>query len=292
VDLTVGYRYSDIQQRVNQQIAGELYGYPNTIDVYPVANLAETNQSYLGGIRWRISHEVMLYGRAATGYRPGGSRATLPGAPARFSDTYTSDSIHSYEAGIKVRALGGRLTFSTDAYVINWAKIQTLVYFGTSNTDGNAGTARSRGAEFEAIYAPIEGLTVGANAAYTDARFTEASAEANVTKGERLYYVPTLTRTVYVDYTVPLRNGWKPQIGAEYDYRSSQLDVNGVTLPGYTTFGIHAGVLFDKQSLRFYAKNLANERGIVGSGGYTPGALYEIAYTQPRTFGVVFSQKF
>ena len=184
------------------------------------------------------------------------------------------------------------MTFSTDAYVINWTKIQTLVYIGTSNTDGNAGTARSRGAEFEAIYVPMEGLTVGANTAYTDARFTETSAQANVMDGERLYYVPSWTRTVYVDYTVPLRSAWKPQIGAEYDYRSSQLDVNGITLPGYMTFGIHAGVLFGKQSLRFYAKNLTNERGIVGSGGSTPGVPYEIAYTQPRTFGVIFSQKF
>jgi outer membrane receptor protein involved in Fe transport len=44
--------------------------------------------------------------------------------------------------------------------------------------------------------------------------------------------------------------------------------------------------------LRFYVKNLTNERGIVGSGGYSPGVPYEVIYTQPRTFGVIFSQKF
>jgi iron complex outermembrane receptor protein len=292
VDITVGYRYSDVQQQVNTQIGGELAGSPGSIDVYPVADFAEVNKIYLGGIRWRVTDEVMLYGRAATGYRPGGARAVLPGAPPGFGDTYTSDSIHSYEAGVKVRALGGRLTLSTDAYVINWTQIQSLVYLGGLDTNGNAGTARSQGAELEAVYVPTEGITLGANFAYTDARFTETSAEAHVTDGELLQYVPTWARTAYVEYSVPFRGAWKRQIGGEYVYRSSQLDGSGVTLPRRNTFGLHAGVQIDRQSLRFYVKNLTNTRGIVGSLGYSPGAPYEVAYAQPRTVGLMFSRIF
>jgi iron complex outermembrane recepter protein len=292
VDITVGYRYSDVQQRVNTQIGGQLAGLPDTIDVYPVANFAEMNKTYLGGIRWRITDEVMLYGRAATGYRPGGARAVLPGAPPGFGDTYTSDGIHSYEAGLKVRILGGRLALCTDAYVINWNRIQTIVYFGGLNTDGNAGTARSRGTESEIAYVPIAGVTLGANIAYTDARFTETSAEAHVTDGEQLQFVPTWTRTAYVEYLVPLGSALKGQIGGEYVYRSSQLDGAGISLPRLNTFGLHAGVQFDRQSLRFYVKNLTNDRGVVGSVGYAPGAPYEVAYSQPRAIGLMFSQIF
>jgi iron complex outermembrane receptor protein len=260
--------------------------------VYPVENFAEVNKTYLGGIRWRISDEVMLYGRTATGYRPGGARAILPGAPPGFGDTYTSDGIHSYEAGLKVRALGGRLTLSTDAYLINWNQIQTIVYFDGLNTSGNAGTARSRGTELEAAYVPITGVTVGANFAYTDARFTETSADAHVTDGERLQFVPTWTRTAYVEYLVPLGSALKGQIGGEYVYRSSQLDGAGISLPSFNTFDLHAGVEFGRQSLRFYVKNFTNDRGIVGSVGYAPGAPYEVAYAQPRTIGLMFSQIF
>jgi iron complex outermembrane recepter protein len=293
VDLTIGYRYSNIQQQDYKRLAGELYASPGSVDFYPpAANSAQVNQTYLGGIRWRITDEVMLYGRAATGYRPGGTRPIPPGAPAGFGDTYTSDGVRSYEAGIKVRASGGRLVLSADTYLIDWSKIQTSIYVGAENVSGNAGTARSHGAEFEATYVPIEGLTLGANAAYTDARYTETSAEADVLAGQRLYYVPTMTRTVYIDYNLPLDSAWKPQIGAEYDYRSSQLDETGVTLPAYTTFGVHAEIQFDKQALRFYAKNLTNERGIVGSEGYGAGAPYEVVYAQPRTFGLIYSQRF
>ncbi len=292
LDVTVGYRYSDIQQTVNQTIAGTIEGYPGTADVYPTQNFAEVEQTYLTGIRWRVTDEVMLYGRAATGYRPGGTRAVLPGAPPGFGDTYTSDSIRSFEAGVKVRELGGRLTLSADAYVINWTNIQTIVFIGPNNTNGNAGTARSKGAEFEAAYVPFEGLSLGANTAYTNARFTETSAEANVTDGERLYFVPEWTRTVYADYTLPFGT-WKPQVGGEYVFRSSQLDETGVTLPGYSTFDIHAGLQFDKQSLRLYVKNLTNNRGIIGSSGYVGAGLpYGVAYEQPRTVGLIFSQKF
>ncbi|MEA3149665.1 MAG: iron complex outerrane recepter protein, partial [Gammaproteobacteria bacterium] len=233
--------------------------------------------------------------RAATGYRPGGQRGIPPGAPPGFGDTYTSDSIRSYEAGVKVRALGGRLTLSTDAYVINWSNIQTLIIVGIYDTDGNAGRAQSKGAEFEATYAPFDGLTLRANSAYTNARYTSTGpATPFITDGERLSYVPEWTRTVSVDYTLPFGT-WKPQVGAEYVYRSSQLDISEppVTLPGYTTFNLHAGVQFDNQSLRFYVKNLTNNRGILGSTGEIANSIpYAVIYQQPVTVGVMFSQKF
>jgi outer membrane receptor protein involved in Fe transport len=293
LDVTAGYRYSDVQQQVNGSSGGPIYGRPVT--VHPGLNFAEVNQTYLAGIRWRVTDEVMLYGRAATGYRPGGQRGVPPGAPPGFGDTFNSDTIRSFEAGVKVRALGGRLTLSTDAYVINWSNIQTLIIVGVYDTDGNAGTAKSKGAEFEATYVPFDGLTLRANTAYTNARYTETSATANITDGERLAFVPEWTRTVSVDYTLPFGT-WKPQVGGEYAYRSSQLDISlpPVTLPGYTTVGLHAGVQFDdKQSLRFYVNNLANNRGIVGTGGNIGyGIPYGVVYQQPVTVGLIFSQKF
>jgi outer membrane receptor protein involved in Fe transport len=297
LDVTAGYRYSDVQQQVERSSGGPLYGAPITVE--PVVNFAEVNQTYLAGIRWRVTDEVMLYGRAATGYRPGGQRGIPPGAPPGFGDTYNSDNIRSFEAGVKVRTLGGRLTFSGDAYVINWSNIQTLIVVGIYNTDGNAGTAQSKGGEFEATYVPFDGLTLAANTAYTNARFTETSATANTTDGERLAYVPEWTRTVSVNYMLPFGppfGTWKPEVGGEYAYRSSQLDASlpPITLPGYTTFGLHAGVHFDdKKSLRFYVNNLTNNRGIVGSGGNVGyGIPYGVVYQQPVTFGLMFSQKF
>jgi len=294
LDVTAGYRYSDIQQQVGRSRGGPLYGSPVTAS--PVLNFAEVSQTYLAGIRWRVTDEVMLYGRAATGYRPGGQRGVPPGAPPGFGDTYTSDSIRSFEAGVKVRALGGRLTLSTDAYVINWSNIQTLIIVGIYDTDGNAGTAKSKGAEFEASYVPFDGLTLRANTAYTNARYTSTNAAIPyITVGERLSYVPEWTRTVSVDYTLPFGT-WKPQVGAEYVYRSSQADISEppVMLPGYTAVNMHVGVQFDdKQSLRFYVNNLANNRGIVGSAGEIANSIpYGVVYQQPVTVGVIFSQKF
>jgi iron complex outermembrane receptor protein len=294
LDVTAGYRYSDVQQQVNESSGGPIYG--TGINAEPTLNFAEVNQTYLAGIRWRVTDAVMLYGRAATGYRPGGQRGIPPGAPPGFGDTFDSDSIRSFEAGVKVRALDGRLTLSTDAYVINWSNIQTLIIVGIYDTDGNAGTAQSKGAEFEATYVPFDGLTLRANTAYTNARYTSTSAATPyITDGERLSYVPEWTRTVSVDYTLPFGT-WKPQVGAEYVYRSSQFDISepAVELPGYTTFNLHAGVQFDdKQSLRFYVNNLANNRGILGSAGEIGyGIPYAVVYQQPVTVGVIFSQKF
>ena len=84
-----------------------------------------------------MNSNVMYYLRAASGYRPGGGRTIPPGAPAGFSASYVSDSIWSYEAGVKVRALDDRLSLDADGFWINWTDIQSLVYIGQFNTDGN-----------------------------------------------------------------------------------------------------------------------------------------------------------
>jgi outer membrane receptor protein involved in Fe transport len=293
LDVTLGTRHSQTDQTRQQYTTGILYE-PDQPPGYVYANnqkFTETANTCLGGIRWRVTDDVMIYGRAASGYRPGGGRSVPPGFPAGFSDVYTSDSIWSYEAGVKIRALDGRLTVDADTFWINWSNIQTLITVGGFNTDGNAGTARSRGAELQVAYIPIDGMTVGANAAYTDAKFAEDNTTVGVTKGERLFFVPNFTGTAYVNYS--WSGAWKPSVGAEYDYRSSQLDITRVTLPGYSLSSAHAGIQHENQTVVMYIKNLANVRGLIGSqGDWIPGTPFPVVITQPRTLGITFSQKF
>jgi iron complex outermembrane recepter protein len=247
--------------------------------------------SYLGSLRWEPTDEVTLYARAASGYRPGGGRSIPPGAPANFSPVYGSDSIWSYEAGAKYRAPSGNFTIDADAFWIDWSNIQSLVYVGVFNTDGNAGTARSRGFELQSTWVPLEGLTLSANGAYTDAIFTQTVQ--SFIAGERLYFVPRLTGSVSVDYSRRLWDDWTGSIGGDYSYVGSELDNTYFALPSYTILNLHAGMARDHYSVNLYAKNATNNLARIGDSGYFPGfSPYVVTLHQPLNVGITFNQHF
>jgi iron complex outermembrane receptor protein len=291
-DVTAGFRDSRISQTRLRGAEG-LLANPANPGVYAVTYQAfsESSDTYLAAARWRVTDDVLLYARAASGYRPGGGRSVPVGAPAGFPTTYTSDSLWSYETGVKLRELEGRLTLDADAYWINWKNIQTLQPVAGKTVDGNAGTAISRGIEFQIDYVPYRGLTVGANTAYTDARFTEAVPGINVFDGERLYYVPKWTAEAHSDYSMPIGAGLRGFVGGDYQYQSLRYDENRTPLPGYGVWNVHTGLNNDRYRVNLYVNNLTNKIGLLGynTGGY--GAPYGFAVSTPRTFGVTFAEK-
>jgi outer membrane receptor protein involved in Fe transport len=296
LDVTGGYRHSHITQSGTTIQGGYFYGLPDLSRVQSSSS-KENADTYLGGVRWRPTSGVMFYVRAASGYRPGGTRSLPPGAPADFGNTFKSDSIWSYEAGTKINLFSGRVTFEADAFRIDWKDIQTLVFFGPFSTTGNAGKARSQGGEIQASFEPVKGLVLSGNAAYTDAKYTEDSAQILVTKGEHLPYVPKWTATGEVDYSWSLNERLKAHVSGDYDYKSSMID-NGAefyTIPGFATINLRAGIETDKHwTFNLYVKNVTNKRAIVGTeqGYYTFFNPFVVTVNEPRSYGISLSQKF
>jgi iron complex outermembrane recepter protein len=292
-DVTFGYRYSEIGQHRTSWIRGAIYeGSPTGLE-FDDLSTTQSSDTYLGGARWHITDDVMFYLRAASGYRPGGVRSPLPGGPADFSLQYSSDSIWSYEAGLKTKWLDGRLTVDTDVFWINWDNIQALVTIGPFNTDGNGGHALSRGAEMQATYVPVRGLTLRGNIAYTDAFFKGADPSVLVTAaGQRLFFVPELQGSISGDYSWPIGN-YQASVGADWSYTGDQYDVTNFLLPSYSLVNVRTGVKWDNYNVNVFVKNLTDKRAIVGDTGYAAGFNpYTVTINQPLTVGISFSQHF
>lgn len=294
LDVTFGYRYSDIlQNRVNWD-GGVLYEGNNTTVVSFDQSSKQSSDTYMAGARWHITDDVMVYLRAASGYRPGGVRTPLPGAPPDFGNVYYSDNIWSYETGLKVKALDGRLTVDTDLFWINWDNIQALVTIGQFNTDGNGGHALSRGVETQATYVPVNSLTLRANFSYTDAFFKYADPSVLVTSpGQRLFFVPELQGSLSADYNWSMGK-FKANAGGDWSYTGDQYDISNFLLPSYSVVNAHAGLKWNNETLNIFVRNLADKRAIVGDTGYYPAfySLYTVTVNQPRTVGISFSQHF
>src|SRR5207237_10907370 len=88
-DITAGVRVEHNDQRYQQFDSGSslaglnsflasvgLQGLP---PIAPHGTSKETIATYLASVRYKIADNMILYARAANGYRPGGPNATVPG---------------------------------------------------------------------------------------------------------------------------------------------------------------------------------------------------------------------
>jgi len=295
-DLSAGYRRSHITQR-NESLQ---YGYvfepaTPTVPINRVDNTKNDVDTWSFGARWRVTDYVMLYARAASGFRPGGGRPQPPLVIPNYSFTYNPDSVWSYETGVKGKAWDGRITADVDVFYIDWSHTQTLIPAVVGQpylVQGNAGDAVSKGIEGQFTITPFKGLTASTALAYTDAHFTQ-TVGSNIA-GIQLQFSPRFTGALQVDYERPVTETWNGFIGADYRYRSSMLDAVDVKNPGYGQVGFHIGAEHERTRISFSVVNLTNRRGLLGytGGGNQTGDPYRYAINPPRTVSLSISQRF
>jgi iron complex outermembrane recepter protein len=295
LDLSAGYRHSHIEQHNHTDEYGFVFE-PTT----PTLPITRTDtpvndvNTYSAGIRWRVTSDVMLYARAASGFRPGGGRGEPPVPIQNFVFSYNPDSIWSYETGIKARALGGKLAVDVDTFFINWKDIQTLVAVGQGFlVQGNGGAAVSRGAEAQIQAQPIHNLSLNAGFAYTDAHYTDPNPGLGINVGDPIQFVPKVAGSLQANYSWALTDRLQPFAGADYRYRGSELDAIGFRLPSFGQWGLHAGADYGATRVNLYVANLTDKRGLLGytGGGNAVGDAFRYAVTQPRTIGISVTQK-
>jgi len=248
----------------------------------------------LDNFKRHFNDDLIFYARAASGYRPGGGRIIPPGVTLDLPAFYTSDKLWSYEIGAKFKGLDNRLTIDTDAFYIDWTNIQTQEPIPNSFyiIDGNAGSARSQGVELQVAYVPLRGLTVGANGAFTDARFT-STVPGIATDGNSLTYVPRFSGAAYAQYLHPIQNGWNALVEGDYRYEGYRVDTYRIPLPGYGVWNTRFGVQNDRWQVNLYVRNLTDKYARAGSNGGGGGFLpYQFVIETPRTFGISFIQRF
>ncbi|AOH83190.1 hypothetical protein AWL63_03560 [Sphingomonas panacis] len=289
LSLSGGLRYSDIRLSSGQTLSGILLGNSTNSGSASDHKLTfSVNPSY------KVTPNILVYGRVASGYRPGGPNITTSD-PA----TYKPDTVLSYEVGTKGTLLDRLVTFDLDAFLIDWDDIQVQQSkIGPGGTPlsfvGNAGKARSKGIEAAFTVAPVSGLTFDANIAYTDATFRNTVGPAIA--GDRLPSSAKWTGQIGGEYRFELANGWKPFFGASYRYvgrRLGEFAGTGGTryvLPKYETIDLRAGVDKSGFEASLFVRNVTDKRGY--TGGYVYGPYATASLLQPRTIGLVLSKNF
>lgn len=293
-DVDFGGRYSHNAQRATQIGAGVLGG-----GVLPETRSSENVFTYSVAPKVKFGRNLAVYARVAKGFRPGGPNVLPPNAPASTPRTYRSDSLISYEAGIKMQSEDRLFSIDAAVFHLDWKDIQLLAAVNGFGVNTNAGKARSDGAEITATLRPTPGFDLSANAAYTNARLVDDTpAIVGGRSGDKLPFTPRYSIGLNGDYSVPVGNSAKAFVGASLRYLSKQYgEFNAAyrttygrqrQLPAYTVVDLRGGLDFGKIELEAYAKNVGNAQGKTSTsaaGVYPKGAI-GTGVIRPRTIGL------
>jgi outer membrane receptor protein involved in Fe transport len=296
--LTGGVRVSHNKQDFQQISSGLLAGGDQTL----TGTSSETVGTYLLTGTYAIDSASNVYGRVATGYRPGGPNAVpldintgQPLAPT----TFESDSTINYELGYKANLLDNRLTINAAAFLIDWDNIQQPYAVNGVGVIVNAGKARSTGFEFSSSYKVDQWLLSG-NLAYIYARFTEDAPGLGAHAGDALPNSARFTAALQATYNFKLME-YPAYAGVSYRYIGERdAGVPGSSTapsfinPAYSLWDLQAGVDVKQFRVSLFARNLLNERAELStSTTFIPlGGNALVSVAQPRTVGVLVNMAF
>ena len=269
-------------------------------------------------VTYDIDDQRMVYATWSEGYRPGGinRRGTLP--------PYQSDFLTNYEFGWKTSWGNNRLVFNGAVFREEWEDFQ-FSYLGQNGLTEirNAGQARIDGVELDLNWAATYNLTISGGFAWYDARLTEDYCNETDAQNRPLAICYASDPALRPDRALagsrlPATARFKGNLTGRYtwdvgeyeaffqgsvfhqgnrttDLREAQRALLG-ELDAYTLTDLSAGVRRGNWKLDFFLNNAFDKRTelarfaqcatlVCGNQPYTVS-------TQPRTFGVRFSQEF
>jgi outer membrane receptor protein involved in Fe transport len=256
--------------------------------------------TYLLTPQLKLSPDVMVYARLASGYRPGGTNCAQSGCTGTevgATVNYSPDKTDNYELGLKGDFLDHALSLDASAFYIDWTDMQVGAV--TANHGGytsNAGRARSQGLELSAESRPLPGLELSGWIVWNDAHIVSFPSNSTVAAalGDRLPNSSRFSSNLSIDQDFPLSSTVRGFVGGSLAYigqragafptvpPSGPAPLQGVN-PAYAKVDLRAGIEHESWRVNLSALNVADRRGELTGGG--PGAIPPdaIYFIQPRT---------
>ena len=304
-DVQFGGRESQNRQSYSEFQAGQYVAdfllLPSPL-IQPEERTKDNAFTYLVTPRFKLSPDLMVYARLASGYRVGGpnQHATSFQLPLQFKP----DKTQNYEVGFKGDFLDHSLAVDASLYYIDWKDIQLglLNPISYEAYTSNASRAKSKGLELSIDARPWSGMTVGAWVTWNDATLTEgfpADAGAFGSPGDRLPYSSRFSGNVSVRQEFALTGEWTAQVGLTESYVGNRIGEfasvfsppDRQVYPGYAQTDIRAGAKYETWSINLYVNNVADKRGQLAGGiGFFPANAF--TYIQPRTSGLSIVKTF
>ena len=267
-------------------------------------SISDHNWSWRAGLDFKPNDETLFYAVVARSVKSGGffngittnSFALAPYKPERLTD---------YEVGVKSRLFNRTLSIEASAFWYDYKDLQTQTFTNVGAVSliklGNVDKATVKGLDVQAIWVPLEGLTLNAGAGLLDTElgtFQTAGPAGVVTvpKGNKLPNAPDVTLNFQARYEWTVANDWTAAVqgGAHYSDKVFKEALNTPYLSADDYWILDARASLASASgweLAVWAKNLTNERYVAQATDNGIGMGYRI-FNAPRTYGVTLTKRF
>lgn len=316
--LTGGLRYTHENKGITRYIAEAgtvILDVPKNDPRVPNAKYNNVTPTFVVG--YKATDDVNVYAKYAKGFKSGGFNGeTL--VLAELQQPYKAETVDSFEVGLKSRLLDNRLQLNLAAFWDEKKDMQISVFTGRTATESfvlNAGKARIRGIELEAVAQPSDDLTITGSFALLDSKYKEFIENGIDEANNRAFiHAPKYQINLSTDWTAWRGSSWgKLNLVADMKFQDSYYNfpyalvgtspggqnATNTISPDRTVIDARA-VLSDLPiaggdwQLSVWGKNLFNIQkplNYIDFGGAF-GGLTTTNFIDPRTYGLTLGVKF
>ena len=304
LDIQGGLRYSYNAQDFSQATSFNFVPGSST----KVGHSNDNVVTFSASPSYKITPDLNVYLRFASGYQPGGPNIIIPGE--NLPPTVAADTLTQYEAGLKSQFLHRRGTLNVALFYNQWNNIQISALDEASETSylDNGGNAKTEGVDASGSFLVIPGLTVGGTFEYVDAYFTSVvpsvSLALGAEPGSPLPETPRFSGSAQANWLQPLVGDWKYGLGAALRLEGSRISATNYFSPvaqpqaglyyrepAFGALDLNASVSNARYTVRLYAKNITDDHAY-NAYGTVNGPQISGVLIQPRTIGVSVDARF
>jgi iron complex outermembrane receptor protein len=281
LDLTVGGRYSSERRSGHSEVTPtEASGpYAHSWSAFtPKATLA-----------FKPAAQLLAYATVAKGFTSGGFDASAS-TNAGLRTPFNPETVLDYELGTKITARDRTLNIDAAVFLADYKNLQRTAFDSDPSVNAyrttNAAKARVKGIEAQFTWLPAKWLTVGADYAYTDAKYREYNVLQNdgsiiSYSGNTLPQTPKQQVHLAGEVTTPWSTaGGVVVAGADYTYRSEiqfvdandtpQAILNETRFNGIVNLHLGWRSANEKFVFNLFAKNVSDKRALISFPDFTP----------------------
>ena len=273
----------------------------------------EPHDNYMGNLAYQINDDVLVFARAAEGFRvgTGGLGPTIqPSCQALAEEVFgfvpgkiTSDTMWGYEIGAKMTLADGRVSLNAGLFRNEWTDIQVRVRLEGDATCSirvtqNVAAATGDGLEFDATWLATDRLRLGFAGSWVDFTLDDDQPFLNALAGDRLPSHPDINLSASANYDFPLSDNLDGFVRGEVSYVGEILGVFNAdenlprdTYGEYTIVNLRLGARTEKWDVALYFDNLFDEDALAFQFKDRRGRT-ESLVARPFTVGVNVRTRF
>lgn len=313
--LTVGLRYTEDEKEVTTRAISPLSFLNPLFDV--------SNSFVDGSGNWEeftgkiglsyspdldVTDETLFFGTLSRGFKGGGIN---PGASESSFPTFEPEYINALEVGTKNTFADRTFQANVTAFIYQYDGLQVGGILGDGTTFNTNVDADVKGAEFEFVSTPVDGLRVNLNLSLLDSEVGEdflaspdiaepsGSGPVNI-KGNTLAFSPESSIQFGIQYTQEVGDNWEITYRAQSFWQDKYFTRLYNTASDrqdswqQTDLSLTLRDLDDVWEFELFVKNASDEDSITGQGVQNAlvGRYRTPLYLDPRTYGLRVSYRF